>query len=105
MAEARSRRRGGGGAARRAERGTPRIEAAKFIERNIPNMELLDDEALAIIEEGRAMLHERPRADMQGFKLTDPTEIAAEQKYERQLTLENKRREAIVEGQRVYDER
>ena len=51
MAEARSRRRGGGGAARRAERGTPRIEAAKFIERNIPNMELLGDEALAIIEE------------------------------------------------------
>ncbi|MGC9369816.1 MAG: trimethylamine methyltransferase family protein [Paracoccaceae bacterium] len=51
MAEARSRRRGGGGAARRAERGTPRIEAAKFIERNIPNMELLNDEALAIIEE------------------------------------------------------
>jgi len=51
MAEARSRRRGGGGAARRAERGTPRIEAAKFIERNIPNMALLSDEALAIIEE------------------------------------------------------
>ena len=51
MAEARSRRRGGGGAARRAERSAPRIEAARFIERNIPNLELLNEEALALIEE------------------------------------------------------
>jgi trimethylamine--corrinoid protein Co-methyltransferase len=51
MAEARSRRRGGGGAARRAERCAPRIEAARFIERNIPTLDLLNDEALAIIEE------------------------------------------------------
>ena len=52
MAEAGERRRarGGGGAARRAERTAVRIEAARFIERNIPNLEILNDEALEIIE-------------------------------------------------------
>ncbi len=44
------RGRGGGGAARRAERTAPRIEAASFIERRIPNYEILDDEGLALIE-------------------------------------------------------
>ncbi len=44
------RARGGGGAARRAERTAVRIEAARFIERRIPNLEVLDEEALAIIE-------------------------------------------------------
>ncbi len=44
------RARGGGGAARRAERTAVRIEAARFIERNIPNLEILNDEALEIIE-------------------------------------------------------
>ncbi|MEM8570127.1 MAG: trimethylamine methyltransferase family protein [Pseudomonadota bacterium] len=43
-------RRGGGGAARRAERTAPRIEAARFIERRIPNFEILNDEALELIE-------------------------------------------------------
>ncbi|MEM7508924.1 MAG: trimethylamine methyltransferase family protein [Pseudomonadota bacterium] len=47
----RRRARGGGGAARRAERTAPRIECAKFIERNIPNFEILSTEALEIIEE------------------------------------------------------
>ncbi|MEO9824956.1 MAG: trimethylamine methyltransferase family protein [Paracoccaceae bacterium] len=46
------RRRGGGGAARRAERTAVRIEAAKFIERQIPNLEILNEEALQIIEAG-----------------------------------------------------
>ncbi len=46
----RRRTRGGGGAARRAERTAVRIEAARFIERNIPNMEILSDEAIEIIE-------------------------------------------------------
>ncbi|RYH10310.1 trimethylamine methyltransferase family protein [Tropicimonas sp. IMCC6043] len=50
MAEAGSRRRGGGGAARRAERTALRIECAKYIERRIPNLDLLDSEALEIIE-------------------------------------------------------
>ncbi len=44
------RTRGGGGAARRAERSAVRIEAAKYIERNIPNLEILNEEALEIIE-------------------------------------------------------
>ncbi len=44
------RSRGGGGAARRAERTAYRHEAAKFITRNIPNFEILSDEALEIIE-------------------------------------------------------
>lgn len=52
MTEAPTRRRarGGGGAARRAERTAVRIECAKFITRNIPNLEILNDEALEIIE-------------------------------------------------------
>lgn len=44
------RGRGGGGAARRAERGSPRYEAARYIERNIPDFEVLDAEAIAVIE-------------------------------------------------------
>ena len=43
-------RRGGGGAARRAERSAVSFETAKFIERNIPNFEVLTEEALQIIE-------------------------------------------------------
>lgn len=46
----RRRGRGGGGAARRAERTAVRIECAKYIERNIPNFEVLNEEALQIIE-------------------------------------------------------
>ena len=51
VAEARGRRgRGGGGAARRAERSAVSVETAKYIEHNIPNLEVLNDEALEIIE-------------------------------------------------------
>jgi len=52
MAEANTRRRarGGGGAARRAERTAVVIETAKYIERNIPNFEVLNEEALELIE-------------------------------------------------------
>ncbi len=53
MAEAGERRRArgtGGGAARRAERTAVRIDAARFITRNIPNLEILNEEALEIIE-------------------------------------------------------
>ncbi|TCM77356.1 trimethylamine methyltransferase family protein [Rhodovulum steppense] len=46
-----TRSRGGGGAARRAARSGIAIETARFIERNIPDFELLSAEALAIIEE------------------------------------------------------
>ena len=44
------RGRGGGGAARRAARGAVSYDTARFIERNIPNFEVLNDEALEIIE-------------------------------------------------------
>lgn len=44
------RSRGGGGAARRAERTAVSVETAKFIQRNVPNFEVLTEEAIAIIE-------------------------------------------------------
>lgn len=44
------RARGGGGAARRAERTAVRIESTRFIERNIPDFEVLNAEALELIE-------------------------------------------------------
>lgn len=44
------RGRGGGGAARRAERTAPKLEAARFITRRVPDFEILDAEALEIIE-------------------------------------------------------
>ncbi|SMX48358.1 trimethylamine methyltransferase family protein [Maliponia aquimaris] len=50
-AEARRRARGGGGAARRAERTSVQVESAKYIERNIPNFEILNEEALEMIED------------------------------------------------------
>ncbi len=50
MTQAPTRKRGGGGAARRAERTAVRIEAAKYITRNIPDFEVLTEEALEIIE-------------------------------------------------------
>jgi len=52
MAEAAARkgRRGGGGAARRAERTAVSVETAKYIERNIPNFEVLSDADLDQIE-------------------------------------------------------
>ncbi len=43
-------RRGGGGAARRAERSAPSVWTAPFIQRRIPNYEILDEEGLALIE-------------------------------------------------------
>jgi trimethylamine--corrinoid protein Co-methyltransferase len=49
--EAAARRgRGGGGAARRAARSAISFETARFIERNIPNFEILTEEAIEIIE-------------------------------------------------------
>ncbi|MDZ4135209.1 MAG: trimethylamine methyltransferase family protein, partial [Paracoccaceae bacterium] len=42
--------RGGGGAVRRAERSAVSFDVAKTIARNIPNFEILNEEALQIIE-------------------------------------------------------
>jgi trimethylamine--corrinoid protein Co-methyltransferase len=60
MAETGGRRRsrGGGGAARRAERSAVSFETARYIERNIPNFEILNDEALEIIETNAATVLE-----------------------------------------------
>jgi len=44
------RARGGGGAARRAERTAVSVETARYITRNIPNYEVLTEEALLVIE-------------------------------------------------------
>lgn len=49
-AAARKRGRGGGGAARRAARTAVSIDCAPVIQRGIPNMEMLSDEALEVIE-------------------------------------------------------
>ena len=46
----RKRTRSGGGSARRAERTAVKIECERFIERNIPNLEILSEEAIEIIE-------------------------------------------------------
>ncbi|WP_417208214.1 trimethylamine methyltransferase family protein [Antarctobacter sp.] len=48
---ARKRTRGGGGAARRAERTSVQVDTAKYIERKIPNLEILDEAALQLIED------------------------------------------------------
>ena len=54
----RRRSRGGGGAARRAERSAVSFETAQFIERTIPNLELLSDEAIEVIEENAELVLE-----------------------------------------------
>ncbi|MGZ9812402.1 trimethylamine methyltransferase family protein [Pseudoroseicyclus sp. H15] len=50
VAERRRGRAGGGGAARRAERTAISFETARYIERNVPNLEVLNAEAIEIIE-------------------------------------------------------
>ncbi|MEX5728997.1 trimethylamine--corrinoid protein Co-methyltransferase [Rhodovulum iodosum] len=55
---ARRGRRGGGGAAMRAARSAVSIETARFIERRIPDFELLTEEALEIIEANAEILLE-----------------------------------------------
>ncbi|REC53728.1 trimethylamine methyltransferase [Rhodosalinus sediminis] len=97
MGEAASRRRArtGGGAARRAERSAHRVETARFIERNIPLFEVLDEAALEIIEaNGETVLQEvgvnfaanpaaldrwrEAGADVQGERVRIPRGLARE---------------------------
>jgi len=56
--EERRRGRGGGGAARRAARSAVSFETAKYIERKIPNLEILNEEALEIIEANAELILE-----------------------------------------------
>ncbi len=60
-------------------------------------------EAISIINAGKQMLAQRPRADMPGFKLVDPTEIDQQAKYQAQLETEQKMRAAIAAGQKKYE--
>ena len=60
-------------------------------------------EAVTIIDAGRVMLAQRPRAESADFVLTDPTEIAAEEKYQEMLADERARLTAIAEGERLYN--
>ncbi|MEO9514725.1 MAG: trimethylamine methyltransferase family protein [Paracoccaceae bacterium] len=57
-APTRRRTRGGGGAARRAERSAVSFETAKYIERNIPNFEVLNEDALDTIESNAEIILE-----------------------------------------------
>jgi len=59
----RRRGRGGGGAARRAERLAPHFEAARFITRNIPDFDVLNAEALEIIETNAELVLEEIGVD------------------------------------------
>ncbi|MEP5630657.1 MAG: trimethylamine methyltransferase family protein [Tateyamaria sp.] len=52
------RTRGGGGAARRAARSAVSFETARYIERNIPNYEVLSEEALEVIEHNAEVILE-----------------------------------------------
>ncbi|XDA96716.1 trimethylamine methyltransferase family protein [Sulfitobacter sp. LCG007] len=58
MVETARRARGGGGAARRAERSAVSFETARFIERKIPNFEVLNEEALELIEANAELILE-----------------------------------------------
>ncbi|MEM6939218.1 MAG: trimethylamine methyltransferase family protein [Pseudomonadota bacterium] len=72
MAERARRGRGGGGAARRAERSAVSFETAKYIARKIPNFEVLDEEALEIIERNAETLLEEIGVNFPG----NPTALA-----------------------------
>ena len=71
---------------------------AAFSDRSAPAYQ----EALAIIQAGRKMLTQRPRADMPGFV---PCEIdqRRELKYKTRQKIEERNREAIRQGIKVYD--
>ncbi len=54
-------------------------------------------EALALVRAGKERLAAMPRADMPGFRLTDPVEIAQQEKYERLVRSEEARGEEAAE--------
>jgi len=71
---------------------------AKFTDEHDPGRR----EALAMIRAGKAMLAQRPRADMPGFR---PCEVdkRREEKYAARQQAEARSREAIRTGTKVYD--
>ena len=60
-------------------------------------------EALAIIEAGRGMLAQRPRADMLDFRLASQTEIEQEAKYQARLDVEAAMRQSILKGEKRHE--
>ncbi len=90
-----ARARRGGGAARRSERTRVRIETAAYIERNIPNLEILNAEAIEIVEHnadrvlaeigvsfmdnpGALDIWRRAGADVEGDRVRMPPGLARE---------------------------
>ena len=71
---------------------------AVFPDRNDPKYL----KALAIIQEGKDALTKQPEADAADFKPC-PADIARNAKYEIQMQLEQRNREAISTGGKVYD--
>ena len=67
-----NKRKRGGGAARRAERTALKIETAQFIERKIPNFEILSKEALEIIEDNAETILEEVGVNF----INNPTALA-----------------------------
>lgn len=60
-------------------------------------------EALAIIQAGKEMLTKRPRADMPGFQPSEADQ-QREAKYQERRQIELQIIEAILKGEKVYDE-
>lgn len=60
--------------------------------------------ALEIIEQGKEALEITPRADMPGFKLTNPIDIWRDEKYTVRREKERTNQSAIGAGEKVYEE-
>ncbi len=61
------------------------------------------EEGLRLLRLGQSRLADRPRADMAGFDLVDPIEIAQQAKYDARLQIEATMRKAIATGVRQHD--
>lgn len=58
-------------------------------------------EALVLLEQGMQRFRKTPRADMPGFQLAAPEELAKQKRYRRRLELEQRMRTALIQGERV----
>jgi hypothetical protein len=62
-------------------------------------------QAMSIIAAGKQLLSEHPRADMPGFRLVSPIEIAQQAKYDALQQAEQQARQAAVRGEKRFDAR
>ena len=60
-------------------------------------------EALAILRSGGEMLRKQPGADLPGYRLVSPAETGRETKYQALRQAQAAVREAIVKGERRYE--